>query len=66
MKAIALNGRFRHSFTWRMPGKFMLVSTSGFPEMENFESLSGTVRAQAYNFGSGSLEGGILQSIHEI
>lgn len=46
------NGRFRHSFTWNMPGHFILVSTSGFPETENFKALDLTVRAQAYNFGS--------------
>jgi len=46
------NGRFRHSFNWKMPAKFILLSTSGFPERENFKPLSETVRAQAYNFGS--------------
>ncbi|MBN1531460.1 MAG: flavodoxin family protein [Spirochaetes bacterium] len=45
-------GRFRHSFTWRMPARFVLVSACGFPEMENFAPLSATLRAQAYNFGS--------------
>lgn len=46
------HGRFRHSFTWRMPKYFILVSTSGFPETENFHALELTVNAQAYNFGS--------------
>ena len=46
------SGRFRHSFTWRMPGYFILISTSGFPETENFKALELTVKAQAYNFGS--------------
>lgn len=45
-------GRFRHSFTWRMPREFVLVSTSGFPEPENFNALVATIDAQAYNFGS--------------
>jgi len=45
-------GRFRHSFTWRMPKHFILVATSGFPEIDNFKALESTVRAQAYNFGS--------------
>jgi len=45
-------GRFRHSFTWHMPEQFILISTSGFPEMENFKALELTVKAQAYNFGS--------------
>lgn len=45
-------GRFRHSFTWRMPEYFILISTSGFPETENFNALELTVKAQAYNFGS--------------
>jgi multimeric flavodoxin WrbA len=45
-------GRFRHSYNWKMPARFVLVSTCGFPEKENFESLSRTIRAQAYNFGS--------------
>lgn len=47
-----VHGRFRHSFTWRMPKYFILVSTSGFPEKENFLALESTVQAQAYNFGS--------------
>ena len=46
------HGRFRHSFSWRMPKYFILISTSGFPEIENFENLELTVKAQAYNFGS--------------
>lgn len=45
-------GRFRHSFAWRMPQYFLLVSTSGFPERENFAALEMTVKAQAYNFGA--------------
>ncbi len=47
-----IHGRFRHSFTWRMPQYFILISTSGFPEAENFDALELTVKAQAYNFGS--------------
>jgi multimeric flavodoxin WrbA len=45
-------GRIRHLYSWRMPAKFMLISTSGFPEMETFEPLIATYRAQALNFGS--------------
>jgi multimeric flavodoxin WrbA len=45
-------GRVRHPHTWRMPEKFMLISTSGFPEMETFEPLIATYRAQALNFAS--------------
>ncbi len=48
-------GRVRHLYTWRMPAKFMLISTSGFPEMETFEPLIATYRAQALNFGSEAL-----------
>lgn len=47
-----IHGRFRHSFTWRMPQYFILISTSGFPETENFKALECTVKAQSYNFGS--------------
>ncbi len=46
------HGRLRHSFTWQMPKHFILISTSGFPEIENFNTLESTVKAQAYNFGS--------------
>ena len=45
-------GRVRHLYSWRMPAKFMLISTSGFPEMETFEPLIATYRAQTLNFGS--------------
>lgn len=45
-------GRVRHSYSWRMPARFMLISTSGFPEMETFKPLIATYRAQAHNFGS--------------
>lgn len=44
--------RVRHPFSWNMPGKFFLVSTSGFPETESFAPLIQTYRAQAANFGS--------------
>ena len=43
--------RVRHPFSWTLPSKFLLVSTSGFPEMENFHPLIMTFRAQAANFG---------------
>ena len=46
--------RVRHPFSWTMPSKFFLVSTSGFPEAENFLPLIMTFRAQAVNFGGQS------------
>ena len=45
-------GRVRHPFSWTMPAKFFLVSTSGFPETESFLPLITTFRCQAANFGS--------------
>ena len=47
--------RVRHPYSWAMPSKFFLVSTSGFPEMENFIPLIMTFRAQAANFGCESV-----------
>jgi len=47
--------RVRHPYSWAMPSKFFLVSTSGFPEMENFQPLIMTFRAQASNFGCESI-----------
>jgi len=47
--------RVRHPYSWAMPSKFFLVSTSGFPEMENFQPLIMTFRAQATNFGCESM-----------
>jgi len=44
-------GRVRHPFSWAMPEKFFLISTSGFPEPESFTPLIQTYRAQAANFG---------------
>ncbi len=49
------SNRVRHAFNWRMPSKFFLVSTSGFPEAETFLPLIMTFRAQAANFGCKSL-----------
>ncbi len=46
------SNRIRHPFTWRMPSRLILVSTSGFPEVETFGPLITTFRAQAANFGS--------------
>jgi multimeric flavodoxin WrbA len=43
--------RVRHPFSWTMPAKFFLISTSGFPEPESFIPLIQTFRAQAANFG---------------
>ncbi len=48
-------GRVRHTYSWRMPEKMMLVSTAGFPEMETFDPLIATFRAEAANFGSDPL-----------
>jgi multimeric flavodoxin WrbA len=45
-------GRIRHPFAWRMPARFVLVSTSGFPEKETFDPLIAGFRAAAANFGS--------------
>jgi hypothetical protein len=47
--------RVRHPYSWNMPSKFFLVSTSGFPEMETFLPLISTFRAQAANFGCKSI-----------
>lgn len=49
------SNRVRHPFSWAMPSKFLLVSTSGFPEMESFSPLVMTFRAQAANFGAESV-----------
>lgn len=46
------DGRIRHPPIWRMPAKFLLVSTSGFPEPATFGPLIATFRAQAANFGA--------------
>ncbi len=43
--------RMRHPYSWTMPSRFFLVSTSGFPEAETFSPLIMTFRAQAANFG---------------
>ncbi len=47
--------RVRHPYSWPMPSKFFLVSTAGFPEMETFQPLIATFRAQASNFGCESV-----------
>jgi multimeric flavodoxin WrbA len=47
--------RVRHPFSWTMPSKFLLVSTSGFPEKETFLPLIMTFRANAANFGCQSI-----------
>jgi hypothetical protein len=44
--------RVRHPYSWTMPSKFLLISTSGFPEPESFLPLIMTFRAQAANLGS--------------
>jgi hypothetical protein len=45
-------GRVRHSFVWRMPKSFFLVSTCGFPEYDNFAPIIATYKAQAATFGA--------------
>lgn len=47
--------RVRHPYSWRMPTKFFLVSTSGFPESESFLPLIMTFRTQSANFGCESI-----------
>ncbi|MBM4306386.1 MAG: flavodoxin family protein [Deltaproteobacteria bacterium] len=47
--------RVRHPYSWAMPSQFFLVSTSGFPEMESFQPLIMTFRAQAANFSCKSV-----------
>jgi len=47
--------RVRHPYSWAMPSQFFLVSTSGFPEMESFQPLIMTFRAQAANFSCKSI-----------
>ena len=49
------SNRVRHPYSWTMPSKFFLVSTSGFPEIETFQPLIMTFRAQAANFGCESI-----------
>ena len=43
--------RVRHPYSWRMPARFLLVATSGFPEVASFAPLIATYKAQAANFG---------------
>ncbi len=50
-----ISNRIRHPFSWSMPSKFFLVSTSGFPEVESFSPLILTFKAQAANFGAESI-----------
>lgn len=49
------SNRVRHPFSWKMPSKFLLVSTSGFPEVESFSPLVMTYKAQAANFSAESI-----------
>jgi hypothetical protein len=46
------SGRTRHSFSWKMPENFILVSTCGFPETETFNSLTAGFRALAANMNA--------------
>lgn len=46
------DGRVRHSYVWRMPARFFLISTCGFPEAETFSPIIATYKAQAATFGS--------------
>jgi len=45
-------GFTRHSFSWRLPKNFMLVSTCGFPEYETFTPMIDYFRALSRNVGS--------------
>jgi len=44
--------RVRHSYAWRMPERFALISTCAFPEPETFDPLRATFRGILGNFGS--------------
>ena len=49
-------GFTRHSFSWRLPGNFFLVSTCGFPEPETFKTTIDYFRALARNMNSKVIE----------
>jgi len=46
------NGFTRHSFSWRLPEEFILVSTCGFPEHETFLPVIEYFRAFSRNVNS--------------
>jgi len=45
-------GFTRHSFSWRLPENFFVVSTCGFPEPETFRTTMDYFRALARNVSS--------------
>jgi hypothetical protein len=49
---IGEDGSTRHTFSWRMPGEFFLVSTSGFPEAETFKPTIDYFKALSKNMNS--------------
>ena len=46
------NGFTRHTFSWRMPSEFFLISTSGFPEPETFKPTIDYFKALSKNMNS--------------
>jgi len=46
------NGFTRHTFSWKMPSEFFLVSTSGFPEPETFKATIDYFKALSRNMNS--------------
>lgn len=45
-------GFTRHSFSWRLPKEFILISTCGFPEFETFKPMIEYFRALSRNVNS--------------
>ena len=45
-------GFTRHSFSWRLPKEFIMVSTCGFPEHETFKPVIEYFRALSRNVNS--------------
>ncbi|HON79872.1 MAG TPA: flavodoxin family protein [Spirochaetota bacterium] len=45
-------GFTRHSFSWRLPEKFIIVSTCGFPETDTFNALIDYFRSLSKNMNS--------------
>jgi hypothetical protein len=51
------NGFTRHTFSWRMPGEFFFISTSGFPEPETFKPTIDYFKALSRNMSSKYIAG---------
>ena len=51
------SGFTRHTFSWRMPGEFFLISTSGFPEPETFKPTVDYFKALSRNMSSKFIAG---------